>query len=53
MHQGQLTKIKRTISKNLGGFGQGKDSNRGSAKAGKRPGGAAQHYYESAKNLED
>lgn len=53
MHQGQLTKIKRTLSKNLGGFGQGKDSNRSSSKAGKRPGGTAQHYYESAKNLED
>lgn len=50
MHQGQLTKIKRTISKNFGGFGA-KDSNRGPAKAGK--GANTQHYYESAKNLED
>ena len=50
--QGKLTKIKRTISKNFGGFG-GKDSNRSAAQAGARTAGGGQQYYENSKNLDD
>lgn len=50
---GKLSKIKRTISKNFGGFGYSKDSNRSTAKAEQRILGNNQQYYDNTKNIDE